>query len=604
MKKIKTTISRIGYNNKPTADEISYMGFDERELTIDEVVNYSVNGYVFCANFDLSPDKKYTVNFQDHSTEISAYYLKRPKGCPDDINMIGSLRRIFMTSDHFRSRQMIFVDIDGCDIGPQEFVKRLSIQPTYYYCTFSDIVKDGRRRFRLVYCMDYELTRDIWVQVSMAVNNMVLQETGVMPDKCGCREVQIMYGGNNKNDVWCSYNTFNPEDFVKFSVPEEDWRYWIKVKSPSNTSEGKIFELTNIIATNSSKDLEALDNRLEQDITEWYIAHPTYCPRLAGGDIDTQAFTDYINIIKKWARNDKNLGGYKIIERTEPNFWRSIIVDGKEYKWNMVDSDNYLQLWHYESGIHDGNGRRQSLQNDAYRMRLIDPSCSINDVLLSLFSRAIRYIDNRDGVVGYSVLINKSKAAFSNYDNLDEFYKNNIGWQMSWIDICKSWDRKFVIKKEGKIENETEVKNAIRHTILHDNISTIFNPLLSDAENVQTLKKNGIEVERTTLVRYRKEHNLNRREFVLGFIRNLMESGKTDDEILKTLKERGLKVSRTTYWRLKKDLGEIEEKKPVVNPFLDAPTFDFGFGKIEMPEENKNANPFSFLPPPEFPGFI
>ena len=123
--KIDVCLSEKTYNTKPTQDDVRDMRFECIELSVDEFVAKITEGYSFCA---LMKDN-------------------------------------WRNKENFKCTSMLVYDVDHSDVEMNEYISKLDVVPTFAYTSPSD--KDGDRRFRIIYCLDFNIcTLDEYYTIS------------------------------------------------------------------------------------------------------------------------------------------------------------------------------------------------------------------------------------------------------------------------------------------------------------------------------------------------------------------------------------------------------------------------------------------------------
>lgn len=360
----RTSISREGYKDKDTAKQCLSsltakkigkvkMAFKEQVVTVQDFLNYAVNGYAFCNLFKFDENQRYWIKSgKAHYTQTYPTYKK-------GVNE-GYFKLSFKSDDFFAGSQTVFVDIDFTHFDSlTDYISCLTYQPTCAYYSYSDKAdKNGvvSRRFRLVYIFDSVLSMNEFRDVTFTLYDTIVKDTQEeMYDMCGCSYSQYM-NGSNSTDTYQSNIIYSVNDFPAYQV-----NYQVE--------EEKAVEVKKTAITTFTDEL---------------IADMTYAP--------------YEFVVRKW-----HAKGLRYITRTEVDF-------GDNYY--VTTTDDFVQLNYLVEKVTDGNHRRKKLYIRAALRRLIKEDITPDELLYNLFIDRYKFFDNTDEVLTLDVLQNKVKAAF------------------------------------------------------------------------------------------------------------------------------------------------------------------------------------------------
>lgn len=519
------------------------MAFYETTLTTDDFISLALSGHSFSGLYDLSPYELYK---DEYGHEIKAFYNQKK-----DYRK-GAMKIQFKKNEYFKSSQVVYVDVDETRFGSiQDYVSTLSMKPTCVYTTFSDGLEkhqgkgDISRRFRLVYVFDTQLKAQEWTALSMAVSEMVKNDTQEEVDCCGNRITQHM-NGSCGSEYYVSYSIYSIFDFPFFQyLPQQISPKSIQENLESSTSGSEEFRLDELMV----KDMETLG---------------------------------YNEFMKKYSRL------YKYFYRTEKETWES---------WAGVDyqetDENYLQLWFYPEKLKDGDGRRQTIANRAFQLRIINPEADINTILFNLYVFREKYIDNSDNVVSIKVLVNRAKLVFEKSD-----IERNLQEQKNWIERCEKIRPRFITRTKIYKEVPQSIINQITKILNQREISKYYDQGKSVKENLQVLADNGVDVSIRALYYYLDEKGIDykrkgkrqlkkeaKNEEIERF-KKLYDPSLSDRENAKVMSASGLNISKDTVRRWKKEhisiIPEMEnlgqsENIFSFNNYWEPPKFNFGF---------------------------
>ena len=479
------------------------MAFIETTLTTDDFISLALSGHSFSGLYDLTPGQLYK---DEYGHDIQAFYTQKK-----DYRK-GAMKIQFKKNEYFKSSQVVYVDVDETKFqNIEDYVSVLEKKPTCVYTTFSDGLEkhqgkgDISRRFRLVYVLDTQLKAQEWTAVSLAISEMVKNDTGEDVDCCGSRITQHM-NGSCGSEYYTSYTIYSPWDFQfmqylpQFQAPQS-----LQQSITNSTSGSEEFLLDDILV----KDMETLD---------------------------------YSDFMKKYSRL------YKYFYRTEREDWVSFgAVDYQE------TDDSYLQLWFYPEKLKDGDGRRQTIANRAFQLRLINPEADINTILFNLYVFREKYIDNSDGIITIRVLVNRAKLVFEKND-----IQKNIEAQSRWINECKRNRPRFITRSGFFKVVPQSIINQINKKLNYRDISNFYDQGKSVKENIQILEDNGIKVKKSALYNYldgegidykrKNQRKLNKKakEDDIEKFKKLYDPSISSRENAKIMSASGLSISKNT----------------------------------------------------------
>lgn len=532
------------------------MAFVETTLTTDEFISLALSGHSFSGLYNLIPGQLYK---DEYGHEIKAFYTQSK-----DYRK-GAMKIQFKKNEYFKSSQVVYVDVDETRFKTiEDYVSTLSHKPTCLYPTFSDGLEkhqgkgDISRRFRLVYVLDTQLDSEYWTAVSKAISEMVKEDTGEDVDCCGNRITQHM-NGSCGNEFYTSYSIYSPWDF-------QFLQYLPQYQVPQNLQEA-------IESNTSGSEEYLLDDFLVKDM-------------------ETLAYDDFM---KKYSRV------YKYFYRTEKEEWESWA--GVDYQ---VPDEGYLQLWFYPEKLKDGDGRRQTIANRAFQLRLINPEADINTILFNLYVFREKFIDNSDNVVSTRVLVNRAKLVFEKSD-----ISRNLEEQKRWIEYCRKNRPRFITRTNIFKSIPQNIKNHITKELNYKEISKYYDQGKTPKENLQILEDNGIKVKKSTLYNYletrgidykrKNQRKLNKeaKEEDIEKFKTLYNPELSDRENAKVMSASGLKISKDSVRRwASKYYNIILETEN--NEHLDFELPEVNFGPLVVPEVS--IEPLD-MPSPDIPSY-
>jgi len=363
--KFRTSISREGYQDKDTAKMClssvtakkvgrKKMAFKEQEVTVDEFLDYAINGYAFCNLFRFQ-DKKYWIKSgKFHQLTYPTYKTGDNKGY---------FKLSFKSDEFFYGSQTVFVDVDFTHFDSlDDYIACLTYTPTCAYYSFSDnIDKHGvvSRRFRLVYVFDSILNATEFRDATFTIYDSIIKDTEEpMSDSCGCSYSQYMNGGNSA-DIYNSGIIYSINDFPSYSTFNESDEVVYQVEEEKPVETKKI----------------AFNEELVHDIT--------YAP--------------YEFVVRKWFAK-----GLRYFTQTKVEF---------NDNYYVTTTEDFVRLPYMVEKITDGNHRRRKLFKRAALRRLMKDTTP-DEVLYNLYIDRYKFFNNDDNVLDTDCLTDRVKRAF------------------------------------------------------------------------------------------------------------------------------------------------------------------------------------------------
>ena len=450
------------------------MSFFEETLTLDQFEGKILSGHSYCGGIFRFPDD-YTETF---TTQKGGKYTTSP------FYSDGSLKVQFKADRYFTYGQVISIDVDGTRFNdPELYVSHLTLQPSFVYTSSSDN-PDGLRKFRVVYVFSMPLNKDGYELATKAIHKQAEQDTiEMVKDSCGERFSQAFIG-NPKAQTWKTYNILEPGDLKpiidKYGIecderPEDEVSLFSK-------------ELINAMET-----------------------------------LDYKTFMHYNSLKYEY-------------------FWNNLsFCEGEEYR-KIDPSRDVVLLFRWSGKFSDGESRRKRLQKYAALRRIAKPWITPDELLFNLYVDRERFFDNSDGALTLDCLKRKVEIAFKktplelrkDYSYILEncpykFVVNPKYWyraheiinraskELRWAEIDKVYDLGKSVKENLLALEESGIK--IKKTALYDyckargietkpgkesrdkKVLELYNPSLSQRENIRLLEENGIKISKTSLTR-------------------------------------------------------------------------------------------------------
>lgn len=507
------------------------MAFKEVTINTDEFLDLAVTGHSFCNLFQYDTEKKYWIKNRSGKSYLMSPEYKRGsnKGC---------MKVSFKSDEFFKSSQVIFLDIDYTKYTKiSDYIDALRFKPTCVYMSYSDNIykKDieqknnpeytengiKSRRFRMVYVLDAQLTKEQLNSVSFALNTQIEKDTKeVIQDKCGAKISQYFNGCFGNKETYKTDNIYSYFDFIDLIPNTFD---------SSNTVVSEQHTILNekILDTSNIMKVEKEEKKL-------------ISPKLVN-DMILLPYDDFM----KYNRHK-----YQYIYRVEKDYW----IDDQ---YQFTD-DSYFSLYYNIKPVQDGEHRRKKLFERICLRRVMNPSIDPDTLLFDAYEDVHRYFNNDDKVLSVDCLVRNIESAFKyTVDEIAEKYSNNIAYLKS--------KRPSIILKKGVAfdiaDRNTKLKN-IRYSLIDE----VYNPELSVKDNLEYINKNVFTISQATLYRYCKEKNIKttvNKEVEEAEIMSLYDFNLSIRKNLENLKNEGIKVSRGKLNTLVKKYQDQPEEEPV-----------------------------------------
>ena len=392
----------------------------------------------------------------------------------------------------------MFADIDNTKANSiEEYCSYIpnDILPTFGFYSPSD--KPDARRFKLVWVFDYPISdAEWWKEISKYIHNG-LNSIEPMKDNCGTTITQMSYGNKGGSGVYYG-NTYDP--YTKF------------------------IDLFHFLRTDEEK--EAIKKRKKPD------------------DIHIEDFT-IIELKKELPYREVNLKYDEWIWRSEDRiYWNEGF---SEYGITLgLCKTGYCELYNnWGNKITDGNKRRKKLYERMCLRRILKPEAGPDEILLNAYRDREEFIDNSDGVVSVDNLIRNVRTAFTyTIDELITIFGPTIE-KLKGL-YAK---RVYVYKSGKKAPKLTQSKrNQLEELYIRYLISCIYDPKLSDKENIENFNKAMEEndfkfriKDRKLLWKYREVNEINNKYDRDAFILDKHKEGLSLSQIIDELMDNGFK---------------------------------------------------------------
>lgn len=356
--------------------------------------------------------------------------------------------------DCFACTQVLTFDIDGAPTTMDEYIKKLPLIPSICYTTSSN--KVGDYRFRLLYIVNEQICdADEYQMLSRSLAEQLglgkeLDTRSYLPE-------QLWFGCYN-----CSITNYNITYSKEDIIITDSIKKLITDKSLSN----KECKPQNIITTHKHNAL-----RFTSSLMEDYRK------------------LSYFELLEKY-------NGFVNMEKSE--------IDMNEDEPLIYYPSDYYEIrrpWKRINGetkkIGDGENRRKHLFLNGLIRRRIYPSITADDMLLCMVYEFSHYYLNNGNKITKETLLEITENVMN-----AEIADTNLGKPLNKAFVNPLYCAKHHMTKK-------EVLGMTRNKQRY--IEELFNPCLTDKENLAILKENGITISRQTLAKWKRKNGFTKK---------------------------------------------------------------------------------------------
>lgn len=348
--------------------------FKEQEVTVEQLLERVLEGHTFCYLFGGFPP----------NTDEKTYVRK-----DGYFTMSGKADRFF------KGTYIVGVDIDDTTYeSAEEFISKLSLQPTFWYTTLSNKQKDKNKdgildaRFRMMFVFDRIIEDKYFFRyVSSVIHHLIEKDSQEkITDPCG-KSCSQYFNGTNYDDsnltvdfgisnIIYSFSDFQISDSGYLDFLNQNCDYKESSLTPEikmDIQVRKCILLSNVDRYNTNNKTTTQRNLLKLD--------KSIQPRKAISDADFD-----MRMIVSFKNNSfdvfwkKNRYFHHYVYRVERE-------DGWEYfkdiKYQRCD-ENYIELPWIKNPIPIGGHRPLIMLSRAVLRRIIEPSMTPTDLLYNL----------------------------------------------------------------------------------------------------------------------------------------------------------------------------------------------------------------------------
>lgn len=427
------------------------------------MLTISTNGYISKPSSDEIKKISYIrrdVNIDEIVSHIKEGYVFSANFNEDYTTTITQSDRRY---ENFISTPMVMFDLDrGIDCSLNELIDRLEYKPTIAYTTFSH-QQDGKgNRYRLLYLFqepieDKDMYKGIYQKIKESFDFKI-------EDDCGKNPCQAVFGSSYDSEVIVTNEPYSIEDF---NIEEKYHSKSIK-KEKRNIIESK----WNFQDKEFEYDFYHLG--YEDIIHKYKDKYPFFEETIL---TNTNENSPYIILPKNYNKIQRYWINEKILNENNKEVWRH--VRAKKIK--------------------DGNGRRRKLFINGILRRQMLPEITFEHLLCCFVFEMWYYIDNKQDKIKKQDLVTIATNVMEADVSVYSFEKRD----KRKYAVNEAYCQKHNISKVA-------ARNISRRIINHEKIGEMYDASLTDKQNLEVFKQNGLNVSLSTIKRFRKGMGLSK----------------------------------------------------------------------------------------------
>lgn len=414
-----------------------------------------------------------TVHYYNKTTTVDELASMVKEGHPFNSLMKGmeQYEAKHKRKDNFESSSVLSFDFDDCPDCFNQAYEETTLTPTLAYTTPSDGIKGNRFRFVYVFSKPITSTDEYTELYYTIAKKLGLPITSLDDNlKSGVQNIGGMQPDRN-GQIKVSNIIYNKEDFLLFNnvlkdnIPSSNTkRYYDKSANKNNKREKR--ENGIILNCTFKEDLDNLDFR--QFLNKYRTVYQYF---------------DMSNLDFK--------NGYAII----PDDYYQII---RKWHKETIDTKNGEKEISVITKLKDGQERRNKLFVQCLIRRKIKPDVTLEELVYNLACERQFFFNNEDGQLSNKELIRIATNAM----DVEEI-------TIKPTKISK----KFVVDKEYWAErglNANQAKQLIKKMLKSEEIGNLYDPELTDKQNIELFKQYNVKCSIRTLKNWKKENGLTR----------------------------------------------------------------------------------------------
>ena len=472
------------------------VSFTRVEVTPLELYNHLLNGKVLCNLFN-----------PQHTRQDGSFGMSEKK----DENFAGS--------------NIIGVDIDKTGFSSvTEYVNTLTLEPTFYYTSYSNQQLGKGLRFRLIYVLKDQITNTLdFRYYSRLLNSKIEEDTGErIEDDCNTRASQYFNGTNIKNSSLITTSGYSGKVYslTDLGGNKDGLKQFLR-----NNGEYKTL-------TRDKK--EKIKNRLNQLEPDQQQQHT---PELE--ETEHRISKELIHDMKRLSYDEfmkYNRHKFKYTYRSEEGEW----INGIYQKTKEGD----FSLYWNTTKVKDGQKRRKKLFQRICLRRILNPSIDPDTLLFNAYEDRQRFFEVDKDLDIDCLVRNVETALDMEIPEIEIMFSDNLEYLRS---------RKkpnSIIFKSGEYTSKNDLKNVTWNIITEH-----YKPELSMKENYKIISK-LVNVTERTLRNFCKENGftVNQAKLSDQQVIDLLDLTLSANENYKRIREEGYQLDRSRLLRIYREM--------------------------------------------------
>lgn len=435
--------------------------------------------------------------------------------------------------NNYIGTQYIVVDVDKCDIKPQDFVESIKYKPTYIHTTFSNLTaqKDFKYCFHLIYCFDTIIEGE---DNFNKVFNLLTSDYSEYIDNNAKDCHRVIFTSNSTLDNFEIYHNdiiYNVKDFLNNTQTEEfdniDTFFNSNDNCLKNDSSNKSTLSNNLSENSKNRQNQNEDRKPIKNTFELDSAFFDDLNSLDRGTFISKYSIEYPYITETIVPEHLYINGYADL-RSEDYY----IVPSAQYRWDSVNNKAVIDK--VKNGF-----RNTMLFLDAIAFMKIIPNITKEYLVYLLITEVYKNFINADNQLNNYFIVNKAKEVWNNIDNFD----------------LKPIKKSFKIDKgywlQRGYNNWLEVVNIIKKDMKSNDFGSLYDFNKTVEDNIKEFKEYGIKTTKKTLIKWLDSNNfeyVTKKDFrdktIIYYYTE--DSNRSSREISQLCKQDGVNVKKDT----------------------------------------------------------
>ena len=459
---------------------------------------------IFRTYHNRNRDKASSLQWMETKTNVTEYIHNIKNGYAfanafktNDFIFSNSLK----TDSNIKSCNLITFDFDAVKLSYNEFndlMQQTEIPPTLIYTTANDgVFKQTKKetynnRYRVIYITDKPIFNNTFYkslhQEIKKEIELITNDSNIWNDSTDC-SISHFFAGNQYAKI------INTNEIYSLD--------WLVERYNINESNCKVEELkkenTNVSKVND--DCLKLPNQSNNTSFFFSTNIITLCEHFYINDFYQLSIIEFLNKYKS---------KFPIIDATPLSDNGKLIIDvpsdyteiRRKFKIEKIQARNgMIYNIPITQKLIDGERRRKKLYLNLLLHKRILPNITLDHLLYIAMYELYYYVDNSKDSITKKELVNIAVNAYKSDVTISD--KKRVHYKIN-KKYCKEHGIKPKTANIIYVNEQRKEKKQERN----ERIKSLFNQNITDLENINLLKQNGIEISLNTLRRWKKENGL------------------------------------------------------------------------------------------------